>query len=165
MFVPPCWTIVKVHCQSVPHIRLFMDSFVTPLSDDSVAIEVFFDGECPLCVREIDWLKGKDHAGKIRFIDIADSTFDASKFGKTWDEFMSEMHGRLPDGSWVTGLDTFAILYQTLRIGWMVDWTRWPWMRPVADWGYRLFARNRVRWFGRKTGSCRANGSCEVKLK
>lgn len=138
---------------------------MAPASQSPVVIEVFFDGECPLCRREIDWLKSKNHSGKVQFIDIAESNFDASKFGKSWDELMAEMHGRLPDGTWVTGVDTFVILYQTLQIGWMVNWTRWTWMRPFTNWGYRVFARNRVRWFGKKSGSCRVDGSCEVKLK
>ncbi|MBL8889446.1 MAG: DUF393 domain-containing protein [Planctomycetaceae bacterium] len=134
-------------------------------NDRSVAFEVFFDGECPLCRREIEWLQRKDRGGKIKFIDIADSKFDAQKYGKTWEDFMSQMHGRFPDGTWVIGLDTFAVLYRTLNMGWLVAWTRWTWMRPFSDWGYRVFARNRLKWFGRKTGSCRVDGNCEVKLK
>ena len=127
--------------------------------------EVFFDGDCPLCRREIDWLKKKNKQNKVLFTDIAAPDFEAAKYGKTWDELMAEMHGRLPDGTWVLGLDTFDRLYQELRLGWMVHWTRWPLFRGVTDLAYRLFARNRLRFSGKKTGSCRVAGTCEVNLK
>jgi predicted DCC family thiol-disulfide oxidoreductase YuxK len=130
-----------------------------------VQLEVFFDGECSLCRREIEWLKSKNKDGKVTFVDIAARDFEATKYGKSWDEFMAEMHGRLPDGSWLVGLDTFDHLYRVLKMGWLVRWTRWSWTRPVADWCYRWFAKNRLRLTGRKTSSCRAAGSCEVNMK
>jgi predicted DCC family thiol-disulfide oxidoreductase YuxK len=33
--------------------------------------EVFFDGQCPICVREIRMLSKLDRREKIRFTDIA----------------------------------------------------------------------------------------------
>lgn len=34
-------------------------------------IEVFYDGACPLCMREIRMLQGRDRRQRIRFVDIA----------------------------------------------------------------------------------------------
>ncbi len=127
-----------------------------------IQLEVFYDGQCSLCRREIGWLKKKDREQRIAFVDIAAADFDASKYGKTWEEFMAEMHGRLPDGTWLVGLDTFDHLYRTLRLGWMVRWTRWPLFRPGADWAYRLFAKNRTWLTGRHVGSCRLDGTCKA---
>ncbi|MCA9152358.1 MAG: DUF393 domain-containing protein, partial [Planctomycetales bacterium] len=39
------------------------------LFDESV--EVFYDGDCPLCKREIGFLQRRDRQGRIRFTDIA----------------------------------------------------------------------------------------------
>ena len=46
-------------------------------------VEVFYDGECPLCVREIRMLRRMDRAGGILFTDIATPDFDASAVGLT----------------------------------------------------------------------------------
>ena len=91
-------------------------------------------------------LRRLDRRQKIRFTDIADSDFRASDFGVSWDELMSEIHGRLPDGTWVRGVEVFRKLYTA--IGWTsVVWiSRLPVVAGLLDRAYRLFARNRLRW-------------------
>lgn len=133
--------------------------------ENQIELEVFYDGQCSLCRREIEWLKKKDRQQRVAFTDIAADGFDATKYGKTWDEFMAEMYGRLPDGTWLVGLDTFDHLYRKLQLGWMVRWTRWPLFRPATDWAYRLFAKNRTRLTGRHVGSCRVDGPCNSNVK
>ena len=58
-------------------------SAVEPSKATAVAkeIEVFFDGECPLCRREIKMLRRLDRHERIGFIDIATDQFDASETG------------------------------------------------------------------------------------
>jgi predicted DCC family thiol-disulfide oxidoreductase YuxK len=74
------------------------------------AIEMFYDGDCPLCVREQQLLHRLDRKQQIRFTDISAPEFDPSAAGKSLDDLMAEMHGRLPDGSWVTGVEVFRRL-------------------------------------------------------
>ena len=62
---------------------------------------------------------------------------------------MAEMHGRLPDGTWVRGVETFRRIYTALGLGPVVWLTRLPGVSHALDWGYRTFARNRVRLVGR----------------
>jgi len=62
-------------------------------------IEVFYDGACPLCMREINWLRRLDRKQRIRFTDIASAGFDASTLGIAWSTLMDRIHGRLPDGT------------------------------------------------------------------
>ncbi len=120
-------------------------------------IEVFFDGECPLCLREIKLLRRMDRNDRIRFTDIADPTFRPTEFGKTNQEFMDEIQGRLPDGTWVTGVEVFRRLYAAVGLGPLVWLTRLPGISHGLEVGYRAFAKNRLRL----TGRCNA-GSCEV---
>jgi predicted DCC family thiol-disulfide oxidoreductase YuxK len=47
-------------------------------------VEVFYDGDCPLCVREIRMLRRKDRAAKIVFTDIAAPTFDPASSARPW---------------------------------------------------------------------------------
>ena len=119
-------------------------------------IEVFFDGGCPLCTREIALLKKWDRNRNIRFTDIDDSSFQAEKLGITYGALMAEIHGRLPDGTWITGVEVFRRLYSAVGLGPLVALTRLPGISWGLNLGYRLFARNRLKW----TGRCSA-GNCE----
>ncbi len=113
-------------------------------------ITVLFDGECPLCAREIHWLERMDRErGRIAFEDIAAPDFDAAKYGTTFDALMARIHGVLPDGTLVEGVEVFRRAYSAVGLGWLVAPTRWPGLRGVFDAAYRVFARNRLRWTGR----------------
>lgn len=115
----------------------------------SNSIEVFYDGDCPLCMREIDFLRRRDRRGRIRFTDIAAPEFDASSFGKTQDEFMSRIQGRLGDGTWIEGVEVFRQLYTAIGLGPVVAMTRLPGVAQALNLGYRWFAKNRLRLTGR----------------
>ncbi len=116
-----------------------------------VKIAVFYDGDCPLCMREIRMLRRWDKGGCIRFINIASGDFSEEDHGKSIDELMREIHGRLPDGEWIVGVEVFRQLYSAVGFGWLVRVTRWPVISHVLDWGYRVFARNRLKLTGRCT--------------
>lgn len=118
--------------------------------------EVFYDGDCPFCRREIDWLRRRNQKGAIRFTDIADPVFDPSSTGKTLEQLMARIHGRLPDGTLVEGVEVFRQLYTAAGLGGLVGLSRWPMIRNLLDVGYSLFARNRLRLAGRcKAGTCK----------
>lgn len=124
-------------------------------------VEVFYDGDCPLCMREIAMLKRKDKQHKIRFTDIAASDFDAEALGTTYDALMAEIHGRLPDGTWIKGVEVFRRLYGAIGFGWLTAMTRLPGISQLLDCGYWVFAKNRLRF----TGRCSADGACKVPKK
>ena len=118
-------------------------------------IEVFYDGDCPLCLREIQMLQWFDRRGRrIRFTNIASPKFQPAEYGRTMNQLMAEIHGRLPDGNWIIGVEVFRRLYSAIGFGWLVWPTRLPVIRHLADWGYAVFARNRLKWTGRCTSEC-----------
>ncbi|MCO5169835.1 MAG: DUF393 domain-containing protein [Planctomycetes bacterium] len=118
-------------------------------------IEVFHDGACPLCRREVDLLRRLDRGrGRIRFTDIAAPGFDPAAHGRTLDAFMARLQGRLPDGTWVEGVEVFRRLYAAVGFGPLVGLTRLPGLSHLLDAGYRVFARNRLRWTGRCEDAC-----------
>lgn len=122
-------------------------------------IEVFYDGDCPLCLREINMLRRWDKKQKIQFTDIAADDFSAESVGITFDQLMSEIYGRLPDGTFIKGVEVFRRLYSAVGFSWFVAPTRLPGISHVMDFGYRIFAKNRLRL----TGRCDATG-CKTKL-
>jgi predicted DCC family thiol-disulfide oxidoreductase YuxK len=115
--------------------------------------EVFYDGECPLCRREIAALRRFDRDARILFTDIADpSGLDrASLFGLSYQQLMARIHGRTADGEIVEGVEVFRKLYAAIGYGKLVGWTRLPGIRHVFDAAYSVFARNRLRLTGRCT--------------
>lgn len=114
-------------------------------------VEVFFDGDCPLCLREINLLRFLDRRQRIRFTDIAAVGFNPADFGRDMASFMDEIQGRAPDGSFITGMEVIRRLYEAVGLGFLTGWTRWPGASQLSDAAYRLFARNRLRLTGRCT--------------
>ena len=120
--------------------------------------EVFYDGHCPLCSREITTLRRLDRHQRIRFTDIAAPGFDAHAIGSTQDDLMARVHGRTQDGQIVEGVEVFRRLYAAVGFRRLVGLTRLPGVRAALDASYRVFARNRLRLTGRR---CEA-GHCDV---
>ena len=118
-------------------------------------IEVFFDGECPLCQREINLLRRLDRRQRIRFTDIAAADFDAEALGTDVASLMERIHGRLPDGTWITGVEVFRRLYSAVGLSPLVALTRLYGISHAAEWAYERFAKNRLKWTGRcESGVC-----------
>lgn len=118
-------------------------------------VEVFFDGECPLCMREIRMLRWMDRRQRIRFTDISTDKFLPDQFDRSMQDFMDEIHGRLPDGQWITGVEVFRRLYAAVGLGPLVSLTRLPGISHGLEAGYQVFAKNRLRLTGRcDTSSC-----------
>jgi predicted DCC family thiol-disulfide oxidoreductase YuxK len=118
-------------------------------------IELFFDGGCPLCAREVRLLRRLDHSGRIRFTDIADPAFDPATVGSTLQTLMGRIHARLATGEWIEGVEVFRRLYAAVGFGRLVALSRLPGVRGLLDVAYRAFAANRLRLTGRCSGrSC-----------
>jgi predicted DCC family thiol-disulfide oxidoreductase YuxK len=123
---------------------------VTTTTRKDWQLNLLFDGECPLCSREVNMLRRLDRdRGRIRFEDISKSDFDATAYGLDDNRVMARIHGMLPDGTVVEGVDVFRRAYAAVGLGWLLAPTRWPGFRYLADLAYRIFARNRLRWTGR----------------
>lgn len=120
-------------------------------------IEVFYDGDCPLCTREVRLLRRLDKRKRIRFVDIAAEGFAPASVGVAWEALMDRIHARLPDGTIVEGVEVFRRLYTAIGFGSLVALTRLPGLAQVLDLGYRWFAKNRPRL----TGRC-ADRACEL---
>ncbi|MBX7197634.1 MAG: DUF393 domain-containing protein [Sandaracinaceae bacterium] len=113
--------------------------------------EVFFDGDCPLCVREIRMIRALDRRGRLRFTDIADPSFDPGREGlPDWATLMDRIHGRrLPSGEVVEGVEVFRALYGAVGLGLLVRVSRIAPIARLLDHAYHAFASRRLRLTGR----------------
>ncbi|MBB5017591.1 putative DCC family thiol-disulfide oxidoreductase YuxK [Chitinivorax tropicus] len=128
-----------------------------------MVLTVFYDSQCPLCMREVKMLTRLDKRGALHFIDAAANDFDASSWGYQQQELMARLHALGEDGRLYTGMDAARAMYTAIGAGWLVAPTRLPGLRQLTDAAYRLFARHRLRigrWLGRQdcdSGHCRIN--------
>jgi predicted DCC family thiol-disulfide oxidoreductase YuxK len=111
-------------------------------------------------MREIAMLERWDRHRKIRFTDINHPSFQATGIGKTQQELMERIHARLPDGTWLDGVEVFRRLYAAVGFERLAAFSRWPLVSHAMELVYRWFARNRLRL----TGRCQ-NDSCVCKGK
>lgn len=102
-----------------------------------------------MCRREIDFIARKDRDGRVAFTDIAAPGFDPEPLGVTWDDLMRRIHGRLPDGKLIEGVEVFRQLYEAIGFSAAVAGSRLPVVSQLLDVAYELFAKNRLRLTGR----------------
>ena len=120
-----------------------MDQPLKPAAE-TWRFKMLYDGECPLCRREIRWLQRINRRGALAFEDISAPRFNAAAYNKTQEELMSIIHGVLPDGSLVTKMDVFREAYCAVGLGWLIAPTRWPVLKQLFDLVYAAFARWRI---------------------
>lgn len=115
-------------------------------------IELFFDGACPLCSREVAWIRRHDHRGAIRFTDI--SSPNVAGLPASRDVLMEKIHARLGDGTLIEGVEVFRRVYEAIGFRRSVKLTRLPVVAPLLDALYSVFAKNRLRLTGRCDETC-----------
>lgn len=125
-----------------------------PTLDVPTEITVFIDNQCRACRREVAFLRWLDRRDRLEFVDISHPDFEPPTPNHDFETLMAEIHARTPDGQWLTGVEVFRRLYSAAGLRLLVFPTRLPGISHLLDWGYRIFARNRVKWFGRCTVEC-----------
>jgi ligand-binding SRPBCC domain-containing protein/predicted DCC family thiol-disulfide oxidoreductase YuxK len=108
-------------------------------------VKLLYDGACPFCMAEVRFLERRNRNGALALEDISAPGFDAERYGLRQKTVEGKIHAILPDGSVVTGMEVFRRIYAAVGLGWLLAPTGWPGLRRVFDWGYRWFARHRVR--------------------
>lgn len=106
-------------------------------------LTLLYDGACPVCNLEMDNLKHRNTQGLLAFIDISLPEFDTLPYGATLAEMNGLIHATRPDGSLVVGVEVFRLAYGAVGLGHLTAPTAWPWLKPLVDAAYAVFARNR----------------------
>jgi predicted DCC family thiol-disulfide oxidoreductase YuxK len=114
-------------------------------------INLLYDGDCPLCLWEVEALKRKDKGRElVKFTNIADEDYAAADNGGVdYATAMGRIHAVLADGTVINNLEVFRQVYQVLGVGWLYAPTGWPLLGPLVDWAYGLWAQWRLAITGR----------------
>lgn len=129
---------------------------------------LFYDSECPICRREVAWLKRRDRSGNLELEDIAALGYDPARYGLTREEVTRVLHGVMPNGVVLKGMDAVREAYRTVGLGWLLAPTGLPGLRVLSDFLYGWFARNRLA-LGRllqpscSDGQCVSGPTCESR--
>ena len=109
-----------------------------------------FDGGCPLCLRETNFLKSKDELNKIDFVDINNVNYNPILFKDiSYAAAMSNLHGILENGNIIKGLDVLAYSYELIGLGWVYYPLKIEFLAPVLRLFYKFWAKYRLKITGR----------------
>lgn len=116
-------------------------------------IKLLYDGDCPLCMREVNFLQKKDNnRGLILFVNIASDDYCPSENANIdFKTAMGRIHAILPDGKVIQNIEVFRRTYDILGMGWVYAITRLPVIGKLADILYGLWADYRLFLTGRGT--------------
>jgi predicted DCC family thiol-disulfide oxidoreductase YuxK len=114
-------------------------------------INLLYDGDCPLCVREVNFLRKQDQGRAwVKFTNIADPNYAPEENGGVnFETAMGRIHAVMADGSVVKNVEVFRRVYDILGIGWVYAPTGWPVVGPIVDWLYGIWAEWRLALTGR----------------
>jgi predicted DCC family thiol-disulfide oxidoreductase YuxK len=130
------------------------------MSSIMTKLTVFYDGTCPLCAKEMEALKQRDAEQQIKIINIYSDAFaDYPQIDP--EQANTILHALNQKGELLLGLDVTHRAWQLVGRGWLYAPLRWRIVKPVADWLYLKFAKNRYRVSYLLTGKSRCNtNSC-----
>lgn len=99
-------------------------------------------------------LRKRNARGLIAFEDISLPGFNPGQYGLTMPQVIGAMHAVRPDGAIVRGVDVFAEVYDAVGWTWLARPIRWRVTRPLAKFGYKIFAAVRPWLSGFKPLEC-----------
>ncbi|BAG00769.1 thiol-disulfide oxidoreductase DCC family protein [Microcystis aeruginosa] len=163
-----------------------MSSLPTPSADTlenstrspSWKIKLLYDGECPLCLREVNFLQKQDAGrGLVAFVDIAAENYNPEENGGiSFAAAMGRIHAVLADGTILQNVEVFRQVYDILGIGWIYAATKWPVIGFLVDIIYEIWASWRLTLTGRpnlqtilaerqKRLECNSSNRCSQSVK
>ena len=95
----------------------------SPDCDSTWKIKLLYDGECPLCVKEVNFLLKKDaNRGIIKFVDIAKSDYSPEEnSGIDFATAMGRIHAIASDGQIIRNVEAFRRVYEELGMGYILS--------------------------------------------
>ncbi|MGB1091897.1 MAG: thiol-disulfide oxidoreductase DCC family protein [Oceanobacter sp.] len=129
-------------------------------------LTIFYDGQCPLCNREMQHLRKLDISESIELFDISNPELSErlqTEFANI-DPVQANriLHGVTANGELLLGLDVTHKAWSLVGKGHWIAPLRWKLIAPISDRIYLLFAKHRQtisalasgRWPSQSCKSC-----------
>ncbi len=113
-------------------------------------LKLLYDGECPICKREIGILQKKGAKDQIKFVDISSKDFSPpDNHNIDYNMAMTQIHAVDGKGNRLVGIPAFATVYARCQLLVISTLLRIPFVTRILKPLYTLFAKNRLWFTGR----------------
>ena len=139
---------------------------------DRPRLTLLYDGACPLCLREVRFLRERDQrlhpsSPRLAFVDIDAANYNpADHGGISYRDAMGRIHAITGDGQVLRDVAVFRAAYRLIGLGWLYAPSGWPGLQQLSDGLYGLWARWRLALTGRpnldQLCSCRRSPRSEA---
>lgn len=113
---------------------------------------LYYDGQCPLCIREIRLLDRISDGG-LRLEDLHQLSDSQLPPDTSREQMLRRLHFRDHSGHWRLGLEATVASWSHTRYGWLFRPLLWPLLRPLCSNLYEFWANRRY---------CNRYGECAV---
>ena len=113
-------------------------------------IKVYFDGNCGLCSKEINYYSKIDKKNIFEWVNIYTQDTDLKKLGITKSEALMELHALDENGKMYKGVDSFILIWKNISFFWSILGilvSFYP-IYLTAKFAYRKFAIQRFNKLG-----------------
>ncbi|OLE51754.1 MAG: hypothetical protein AUG51_21050 [Acidobacteria bacterium 13_1_20CM_3_53_8] len=125
-------------------------------------IEVYTDGQCPLCLWMREHVEPFDRKRRIEWLDYNSPENQERAKPHTLAELSEEMHVRTEAGRWTSGYWAWLEVLRVLPV--------WRWLAPILSiWPFTFLGPRLYRWVARRRYTlfgipppCDASGVCKL---
>ena len=122
-----------------------------------------YDGACPLCLKETNFLKIKDKNKVINFVDISVNYLPKNYKNISYKNAMANLHGILENGEIILGVDVLAYSYELVGLGWIYFPTKLPILSNLIRFLYKYWAKYRLKLTGRDNLERICESKCNIQ--
>ncbi len=108
--------------------------------------KVFYDAECPICVREIQLILQDSRADTLEAVAIQGNEAVLAQYGITPEQAMTYLHVLTDEGVMLSQMAAVRKMYEGYQGFAIVKLANLPLLNRFADWVYPWFARNRYKF-------------------
>eukprot|EP00439_Symbiodinium_sp_Y106_P080283 s2120_g19.t1 len=122
------------------------------LKDDRWVINLLYDGDCPSCMKQVEFLQKRmdenpEYEGLVALTNLHAPDYDPELCGG---DGMRHIHAVTRDGEVIAGMDVFRRIYSIVGMQWVYEITTLPFVGAFFDWLYDWFSEYRLKAAGRE---------------
>ena len=133
------------------------------MTKSQAELTLLYDGGCPLCLREVSFLRRRDEHKRLAFVDVDAADYKPEAWaGISYRQAMARIHAIRPDGTVLINVAVFREAYRLIGLGWLYAPTTWPGVRPLVNRLYDFWASRRLQWTGREDLDTLCSDRCRL---
>lgn len=120
---------------------------MTTEAKSQASAQVFYDGSCPLCSREIAFYRARSGAEQVNWVDVSLFPTEELAPGLTKSRALARLHVLNGQGELVSGGAAFTVIWSLLPgFAWLARLFKGASMARALEWTYVRFLAVRQRY-------------------